>query len=57
MYEPKIISKDIYICIQLFTPKSSLVDWTKIKIVAKKKNTSPSTPVKKLKMYSGGKLF
>ena len=34
--------------IQLFNPKSSLVDWTKIKIVAKEKIKSPSTTERKL---------
>ena len=42
-YEPKIISKEP---IQIFTPKSYLVDRTKIKIVAKEKNKSPHPPVK-----------
>ena len=51
---PKIISKDSF---QLFFPKSSLVDWTKIKIVAQEKNESPSTPVKKLEKSSARKMF
>ena len=55
MYEPKIISKE---SIQLFTLKSSLVDWTKNKIVAAKvKNKSPSTPLKKNEMSSARNFF
>ena len=54
MYDPKFISKE---SIQFFTSKSSLVNWTKIKIIAKEKNKSPTTLVEKPEKSSARKLF
>ena len=53
-YEPKNISKE---SIQLFPPKSSLVNCAKIKIVAKEKINLPACLWKKLVMSSARKLF
>ena len=52
------IQPNRFLCLQIKPLRmSSLADLSKIKIIAKKKNNSPSTPVKKLKMPSAGKLF
>ena len=53
-YELKNISKE---SIQLFPSKSSLVNCTKIKIVAKEKTNLPACLWKKLVMSSARKLF